>query len=162
MTKPDHEFDWWYLSCRDRLVMQVAGVCGDRVEAMDFVQEAFVRAWSRWPRISRYDDPEAWVRRVALNLAIGRWRKARRVVLQSEVVLPASEISRAQDATIEALATLPVNERRAVVLHYLADLSVEEVAREMSAPVGTVKSWLSRGRVRLASALSGNEEVSRD
>lgn len=162
MTSPDDEFDSWYLGCRDRLVMQVAAVCGDRIEAMDFVQEAFVRAWSRWSRVGRYDDPEGWVRRVAVNLAIGRWRRARRVVLQSEVASSTSEISRDQDATIAALATLPANERRAIVLHYLADLSVEDVAREMSAPVGTVKSWLSRGRAHLATRLSDDEEFSRD
>jgi RNA polymerase sigma-70 factor (ECF subfamily) len=49
-----------------------------------------------------------------------------------------------------------------MVLHYLADLSVEDVARELSAPVGTVKSWLSRGRANLASALSEDEELSHD
>ena len=162
MTSPDDEFDSWYLGCRDRLVMQVAAVCGDRIEAMDFVQEAFVRAWSRWSRVGRYDDPEGWVRRVAVNLAIGRWRRARRVVLQSEVASSTWEISRDQDAAIAALATLPANERRAIVLHYLADLSVEDVAREMSAPAGTVKSWLSRGRAHLATRLSDDEEFSRD
>jgi RNA polymerase sigma-70 factor, ECF subfamily len=60
------------------------------------------------------------------------------------------------------LARLPMNQRRAMVLHYLADLSVEDVAREMAAPAGTVKSWLSRGRANLASALSEDEELSHD
>jgi RNA polymerase sigma-70 factor (ECF subfamily) len=156
------DFDALYVGCRDRLVMQVAAVCGDRVEAMDFVQEAFVRAWARWSRVGRYDDPEGWVRRVAVNLAISRWRRARRMVLQREVAVPPSPASPGQDAAIAALGRLPVNQRRAMVLHYLADLSVEDVAREMSAPVGTVKSWLSRGRAGLASALSGDEELSHD
>jgi RNA polymerase sigma-70 factor (ECF subfamily) len=162
VSDPDDEFDSLYLACRDRLVMQVAAVCGDRIEAMDFVQEAFVRAWARWPRIGRYDDPEGWVRRVAVNLAIGRWRSARRMTLQRDVVSPTLPVSLGQHATIEALATLPMNHRRAMVLHYLADLSVEDVARELSAPVGTVKSWLSRGRANLASALSEDEELSHD
>lgn len=162
MSNPDGEFDALYLGCRDRLVMQVAAVCGDRIEAMDFVQEAFARAWARWSRIGRYDDPEGWVRRVAVNLAIGRWRRARRMVLQGDVVLPPAQVPLGQDTLIAALARLPVNQRQAIVLHYLADLSVEDVARDMSAPVGTVKSWLSRGRAGLASALSAEEELSHD
>jgi RNA polymerase sigma-70 factor, ECF subfamily len=162
VSNPDDEFDALYLACRDRLVMQVAAVCDDRIEAMDFVQEAFVRAWARWPRIGRYDDPEGWIRRVAVNLAIGRWRTARRMTLQRDVVPPTLPISPDQQTTIEALARLPMNQRRAMVLHYLADLSVEDVAREMAAPAGTVKSWLSRGRANLASALSEDEELSHD
>jgi RNA polymerase sigma-70 factor, ECF subfamily len=158
VTSAEDEFDAWYLGCRDRLVMQVAAMCGDQIEAMDFVQEAFVRAWARWNRIGSYDDPEGWVRRVAVNLAIGRWRRARHVVLQEHVLPPDIEVSSAQAATMSALATLPLNHRRAVVLHHLAGLPVDEVARELGAPVGTVKSWLSRGRAGLASALAEDEE----
>lgn len=158
MTSADDEFDAWYLDCRDRLVMQVAAMCGDRVEAMDHVQEAFVRAWGRWPRVSALDDPEGWVRRVAVNLAISRWRRARTVVLQATVRPTASttDEDRADDqaAMLAALATLPVEQRRAIVLHHLADLSVDEVARELSVPTGTVKSWLSRGRARIAALLT--------
>jgi RNA polymerase sigma-70 factor, ECF subfamily len=159
----DHEFDTWYLDCRDRLVMQVAAMCGDQVEAMDFVQEAFVRAWSRWPRVSALDDPEGWVRRVAVNLAISRWRRARTVILQA-VVRPAGSHESGEHRSDEravmfaALATLPVEQRQAIVLHHLADLSVDEVAREMSVPAGTVKSWLSRGRSRMATALTDAPE----
>ena len=43
-------------------------------ETQDLVQEAFIRAWKRWDRIRRYDDPVAWVRRVAWNLAMTRHR----------------------------------------------------------------------------------------
>lgn len=162
MTSADDDFDTWYLDCRDRLVMQVAAMCGDQVEAMDFVQEAFVRAWSRWQRVSALDDPEGWVRRVAVNLAISRWRRARTVVLHP-TVRPTGSIDEGradeQAAMLAALATLPVDQRRAIVLHHLADLSVDEVARELSVPAGTVKSWLSRGRTRIAAVLTAGEEV---
>jgi RNA polymerase sigma-70 factor, ECF subfamily len=53
----------------------------------------------------------------------------------------------------DALATLPSNQRRAVVLHYLADLSVSEIAVQENVPDGTVKSWLHRGRLALAAQL---------
>ena len=55
---------------------------------------------------------------------------------------------------IEALASIPGPQRRALVLHAIAGLTVAEIAAELSAPPGTVKSWLSRGRERLARELS--------
>lgn len=76
-------FDEFYLASRDRLVLQVAALTGDPAEALDHVQEAFIRAWTRWDRISTYDDPEGWVRRVARNQATSRWRRARRTVLHA-------------------------------------------------------------------------------
>ncbi len=47
---------------------------GDRQTAQDLTQEAFLRAWSRWARISKYDDPRAWTRRVLYNLIISKTR----------------------------------------------------------------------------------------
>jgi RNA polymerase sigma-70 factor (ECF subfamily) len=64
-------------------------------------------------------------------------------------------------ALVVALRTLPAQHRRAVVLHYLADLSVTEIAVDTGAAVGTVKSWLHRGRVQLAEALQIHEGVER-
>jgi RNA polymerase sigma factor (sigma-70 family) len=163
----DADFDEFYLRCRDRLVLQVAAVCGDPSEAMDHVQEAFIRAWSAWERIGKYEDPEGWVRRVANNRAIGRWRRARRLVPQSEHDLARHDLAAidllpGQNVAITALQTLPVDQRRALVLHHVVGLSVAEVSAEMSAPEGTVKSWLARGRIRLAAALTAEGELSND
>jgi len=60
----------------------------------------------------------------------------------------------------DALATLSIKLRRAIVMHYLADMSVAEIAEREGEPVGTVKSWLHRGRTALAAALAdpGEEE----
>ena len=63
--------------------------------------------------------------------------------------------------SVLALRTLPEQHRRAVVLHYLADLSVAEIAAETGAAVGTVKSWLHRGRVQLAAVLQIREGMDR-
>ncbi len=70
------DFDEFYLGCRDRVVLHVAALTGDPAEALDRVQEAFVKGWTRWDRISGYDDPEAWVRRVAYNHAVSGWRRS--------------------------------------------------------------------------------------
>jgi RNA polymerase sigma-70 factor (ECF subfamily) len=68
----------------------------------------------------------------------------------------ATDTSTHQDL-VAALMTLSPHEREAIVLHYLADRPIDEIAREMKVPAGTVKSWLSRGRSRLAERLSVDE-----
>jgi RNA polymerase sigma-70 factor (ECF subfamily) len=145
------EFDEFYLRTRDRLTVQVAALTGDPTEAGDHDQEAFMRAWTRWTYVSVLDDPEGWVRRVAHNLAVSRWRRARRVVLGYR-----------PDTSVE-WDDLPQQQREAIVLHHLVGLPVADVAEQMRAPVGTVKSWLSRGRQQLATLLEpsvATEEVS--
>lgn len=151
-------FDAFYEHARGRLAVQIAALTGDPTEAVDHVQEAFVRAWLRWGYVSRLDDPEGWVRRVAHNLAVSRWRRARRVALgrSPERVL---EWDDDQREVVDVLRTLPRPQREAIVLHHLVGLSVDEVAAELHAPVGTVKSWLARGRAALARALTATEEV---
>jgi RNA polymerase sigma-70 factor (ECF subfamily) len=59
-------------------------------------------------------------------------------------------------ALTQALATLPERQRRAVILHYLADLPISEVARQEGVGENTVKSWLYRGRTGLAAQLTEN------
>ena len=61
-----------------------------------------------------------------------------------------------------ALATLPPAQRRAVVLHYMADLSVAEIADQEGVAVGTVKSWLHRGRVALAARIGADSRGGND
>jgi RNA polymerase sigma-70 factor (ECF subfamily) len=155
------EFDEFYLRARDRLTVQIAALTGDPTEAGDHVQEAFVRAWTRWTYVSGLDDPEGWVRRVAHNLAVSRWRRSRRVVLgrRPDTVVPFDDD---QLAVVTALAALPRVQREAIVLHHLVGMPVGEVAGQLHAPVGTVKSWLSRGRAQLAALLDpakATEEV---
>jgi len=64
-------FEEFYAAHYTRLTVQVGAYLGDLVEAQDVVQEAFSRAWPRWESISRYEEPAAWIRRVAWNEASG-------------------------------------------------------------------------------------------
>jgi RNA polymerase sigma-70 factor (sigma-E family) len=158
-------FEQLYQGSRDRLAWQLFALTGDWQGSLDLVQEAFVRVWVRWDRVSGYDNPEAFVRRVAFNLAKSQWRQRRRTV-QSSVPespgVPPSDPDARRDV-VAALGSIPATEREAIVRHYLADEPIDQIAREMRAPVGTVKSWLSRGRARLEASLTVNssEEVTR-
>lgn len=150
----------FYVSYR-RLVVQLYGVVGDRAEAEDLVQEAFVRAAAAGRRFSRTANPEAWLRTTAINLHRSRWRKVRNFSRIKERLAAPRDIAGLDDRldVIRALRALPVEQREVVALHHLADLAVTDIADELGLPVGTVKSRLSRGRDALLQALSAEEEV---
>ncbi|MGN6576311.1 MAG: RNA polymerase sigma factor [Nocardioides sp.] len=153
--------DVFYASYR-RLVVQLYGVVGDRAEAEDVVQEAFVRAVAAGHRFAETTNPEAWLRRTAINLHRSRWRKLRNFSRIKERLAAPEDIPGLDDRldVIDALRSLPVEQREVVALHHLADLPVAEIAEELGVPAGTVKSRLSRGREAMARALDNPEEVS--
>jgi RNA polymerase sigma-70 factor, ECF subfamily len=155
-------FEEFYAATVGRLLGQLFPVTGDLHEAEEIVQEAFARASTHWGRIREYDMPEAWVRRVAMNLAADRGRRLQR---QARALLRAGPPANVPPASVEALAlaealrTLPLRQRQAIVLHHLVDLPIDEVAATLGANAGTVKSWLARGRRALAARLGEPEEV---
>ncbi|MEU4551295.1 SigE family RNA polymerase sigma factor [Micromonospora violae] len=155
-------FDDFYHAHFRNVTGQLAAYTGDLSQAQDLAQEAFCRALARWDRLARYDDPVAWVRQVAWNLARSRWRRlrtARNHLLRqrrTEAMIAGPTPDRV--AIDAALAQLPANHRRAVILHYLADLPVNEIASQEGVAEGTVKSWLHRGRAALAVLLDESIE----
>jgi RNA polymerase sigma-70 factor, ECF subfamily len=153
-------FDELYASTAARIVRHAYALTGDLTEAQDIAQEAFARAWQRWPAVSACDSAEAWVRRVATNLAMSRWRRlrvARAAASDPTAAHHAPEISADTVALVTGLRTLPERQRTVLVLHYLADLSVDQIAADLACPAGSVKSWLSRGRTALAAAVRAEE-----
>jgi RNA polymerase sigma-70 factor, ECF subfamily len=150
-----------YSRSQRRLVIQVAALTGDVEDAEDIVQEAFGRCATHWQKVSGYDDPEAWVRSVAFNLARSRWRRltratgvVRRLRREDDSGPDAGNI-----ALMIAISRLPADEREVVVRHHLLDLPVAEVAARLGLPEGTVKSRLARARGRLAEGLRSNEDI---
>src|SRR5664280_611310 len=71
-------FDEFFRSSSRRLFAQAFVLTGSRELAQDLTQEAFARAWARWRKIERLDDPESWTRRVLHNLCIDAWRRSTR------------------------------------------------------------------------------------
>ncbi|MEV0396148.1 SigE family RNA polymerase sigma factor [Polymorphospora rubra] len=142
-----------YAGCFRRLVVQLYAVTGDLTEAQEAVQEAFVRALATPGRFARLDNPEAWLRRVAVNVARSRHRR-RRVLdgLLRRIGPPpvVADVGPDHVALMAAMRRLPRGQRDALALHYLVDLPIEEVADALGVSVGTVKSRLSRGRRALA------------
>jgi RNA polymerase sigma factor (sigma-70 family) len=150
-----------YDASYQRLVVQLLGVCGDLAEAEDAVQEAFIKAIRQGERFAGVDNPEAWLRTVAVKHVRNRWRHLA-VVRRVRVPAPGSgrevELSPDHVAVVAALAQLPHDLRLTAVLHYVADLSTAKVAAELGVPEGTVKSRLSRARTALADLLREESE----
>ena len=155
------DFDAFYRDTSRRLARYAYGLTGNPAETQDLVQEAYARAWQRRRRLAEYQDPEAWLRLVVSRLAADRWRRlgVRRARIATEppppLVPPPSEDT---VLLVSAMRALPQDHRRALVLHYLLDRSVAEIAAETGVATGTVKSWLSRGRSALAAALSPGKD----
>lgn len=159
-TDFDEVFDAHYA----RLVRALTVVAGDAETAADAVQDAFVTAHLRWRRISRYDDPVGWIRRVAINRLRDdhrrRGRKDRAVARLS---------SRAQGVTMPAeldefdrlLAQLPRQQRATTALFYVDGLTVAEIAASLGIAEGSVKSHLHDARRRLKPVLQREADTER-
>lgn len=147
----DDDLRSFYDTHYGRVLGVVTLVTGSRAAAEDVVHEAVARAWERGDRIERL---ERWVLTVALNLARNRWRKIRREVGGHAVDRPLpAEDGQAVDLQ-RALRDLPGRQREVVVLHYLLDLPVAEVAELLGLSAGGVKHALFRARRSLAGALA--------
>jgi RNA polymerase sigma factor (sigma-70 family) len=133
----------------------------DRQAAEDVAQQAFTQLLVHWRKVSRYDQPEAWVRRVAIRLASRAVRRDRiRAVLHAQVEPPHQESARDVDL-LRALKALPPQQRAAVALFYFEDRPVKEIADLLSCSESTAKAHLFKARKRLAALLHEDEgEVS--
>lgn len=133
-------------------------IVGDPGLGEEIVQEAFTRALVRWSRISRYDRPGSWLRLVTVRLAVRAAEKRRRVLSAADVPDQGRVDCHADPDLAAAIADLPAIDRAVIVLHYLCDLPVEEVARVMRCKPATTRVRLHRARARLAAAVSQEDE----
>jgi RNA polymerase sigma-70 factor (ECF subfamily) len=155
----DIEIQELYAASYRRLLGQLIGVTGSVAEAEDVVQEAFVRGLDHPRRLLGADNPEAWLRTVAVNLARSRWRRAQRLLgLAPRLVGELDDVDTdGQLVLLQALRKLPAGQREVIALHHLADLTVEQVAETLGLPTGTVKARLVRGRATLSTLLVKEE-----
>jgi RNA polymerase sigma-70 factor (ECF subfamily) len=148
-------FERFFRAERDRLVAQAYLLVGDLHGAQDLAQRTLERVWLHWAKVQGYDRPDAWARRVMFNLALNEHRRAAKERALPETGGPAvTGLSERHVALVQALRQLPSDQQKALVLHDGAGVPVAEVAAELGVPEGTVKSWLSRGRARLAESLA--------
>ena len=134
------------------IVQALALACGDLAAAEDATQDAFAQAWLRWSSISRYDNPGAWVRRVAIN----KLRNAHRSRLRGQAAAQRLNTETSTAALPETapdlvvgLQRLPYKQRMCAVLYYVEGLSTAEVAQALGISQGSVSQHLNRARTAL-------------
>jgi RNA polymerase sigma-70 factor (sigma-E family) len=129
---------------------------GNREAAEDLVQETLEKACRKWRVIAAKDAPDAYVRRIMVNLANDRWRRFRRLATThhpegGDTVAPGDEYGQvdSRDQLVRALQQLPMRMWTVVVLRYFHDLSDTEIAADLDISPSTVRSQLARGIEKL-------------
>jgi RNA polymerase sigma factor (sigma-70 family) len=156
-------FEEFYVSSYRRLFRDLVLVTADRSDAQDVLQEAYAQAAARWRKVRSLDNPEAWVRRVAINRSVDLHRRRARQRRAYARLQPEQEhVEAVSVEVLDALRRLPIEQRQVVVLHHLLGETVERIAVLLKRPPGTVKGQLVRGRDALHELLSPHEEVRHD
>jgi RNA polymerase sigma factor (sigma-70 family) len=156
------EFDDFYALEYGRIVALAYALTGDRDAAEDAAQDAFLAAHQSWEKVSRYDAPGAWVRRVVLNRSRTRFRRQGR---ESSAL---ARFSASTSTTVEssyddtetfwrAVRELPPQLEHCVVLHYVDDLDAAAIAKVLDLAPATVRVHLHRARTALAKTLDLEE-----
>ena len=157
-------FEEFYLKDYQAVVGLAFALSGSRWLAEDLAQEAFLAAHRFWPRVSAYDQPGAWLRRVVANLSVSAFRrklveaKSLARIARGDLDRPSAELPSEDAEFWDAVRSLPRRQSQAVALHYLEDLPVSEVAAILDMAPGTVKKHLFDGRRELAQRLRIEED----
>jgi RNA polymerase sigma-70 factor (sigma-E family) len=149
------------------LVRLAFGLTGDRWLAEDLAQTALASAYASWWRVSRADDPDAYVRRILINASKSRFRRHRLSEQPSEpddlpdpeVADPATDVGE-RSALLTALAELPPRQRAVVVLRYVEDMTDAQVGALLGCSAGTVRSQAARALAKLRASERLAEEDS--
>jgi RNA polymerase sigma factor (sigma-70 family) len=148
------DFRTFFADEHARLLRTLFFVTGDRAEAADLMQEAFLKLWERWDRIDTIEDPRAYLFRVALNGSRMRARAARRagrrVIPLGVVRDPFEDVDLREDVR-RMLLILSPRQRAALVLLDLYGYGSQEAARIMGIRPSTVRALATQGRAVLRS-----------
>ena len=154
MSREQVDFETWYLGNHARLVASLLLITGDLDITRDAVDEACTRAFARWERVQRLDSPGGWAFRVALNTVRRRQRRAameRRLLARRP---PVAELPEPAGEVWELVRGLPLRQRTAVVLRYVADLTQTQIADAMGITRSTVSSLLADAHANITKLIA--------
>ena len=154
-------FEAFFRAEHARLLRAMFLVTGNRHEAEELMQDAFLRVWERWDRVSGMDDPTGYLYRTAMNAFRSRLRRAARAARRAVGLAPSEdEFARAdeRDAVARALVTLTPRQRAAIVLTELLGYGSEEAGQVLGVKAVTVRTLASQARTALRSKLERTDE----
>lgn len=156
MRPTDEDYAWFFSGEYPGLVRTLFFIVHDVERAEDIAQDAFTQLLVHWRKVSRYERPDAWVRRVAIRLAV-RSIKRERMRPLVERSSPTARLPEPIDVDLtNAIAQLPPQQRSAVALFYFEDRPMEEIADILGCSMSTGWVHLHKARKTLA-ALLGEE-----
>ncbi|WP_406284386.1 SigE family RNA polymerase sigma factor [Embleya sp. NBC_00896] len=150
----EDEFRTYVELHRTALVRTAYLLCGDRDEAEDLAQTTVTKVFTAWERVRAAENPDAYVRRILVNVNLSRTRRRRvRQFLTDRLPDragpdPTSAVAQ-RSVLMAALSRLPAGRRAAVVLRHWEDRSESEVAKILGCTVGTVRSQTFKGLAQL-------------
>ena len=152
------EYEDFYRREFSTLAVLAGTVCGNRALGEDIAQEALTRAHDQWEKLATYDKPGAWLRRVAINLAIGQKRRSTSEAnaverLQPDLRTIDPDPRLGDPAVWAAVDALAPRQRAVVALRYLEDQSLAEIAHILEISVSAATSNLHKARTNLATML---------
>ena len=145
-------FEGFFDAERARLFGALSVMTGNRHEAEEIMQDAFLRLWERWERVSAMDEPVGFLYRTAMNLYRKRLRRAAVALRKATNLLPPDDalaVVDARDQATRLLRTLTPREREALVLTAYLGYSTEEAGRLLGIKGNTVRVLTARARASL-------------
>ena len=144
-------FEDFYLATYRRLFTALCLVTGNRDEAQEVMQDAYLRMFERWDRLGSLADPQAYLFRVAMNIFRNRYRRARLAMQRTLSLRPSDDLAMVEtrDEVVRLLRTLAPRERAAIVLTTILDLPAEEAGRLLGIKASTVRTLATRARVHM-------------
>ena len=142
-------FEAFYHAESQMLFRRLWLVTGNRAEAEELMQDAFLRVWERWDQVGTMDDPLGYLYRTAMNLFRKRYRRALLALRRTlGFASPRDDFADADErhAVRRVLSTLPPRQRAALVLTEMLGFSADEVGRVLGVQASTVRSLSRKGR----------------
>jgi RNA polymerase sigma-70 factor, ECF subfamily len=152
VAEEPRSFEEFFGSEHARLFGALCLVTRDRHEAEEIMQDAFLRLWERWDRISGIDDPSAYLFRTAMNVFRNRYRRAALAVRRTVSLAPPEDAFATvedRDVVVRALNDLAPSQRAAVVLTCYVGLTSEEAGKALGMRAGTVRTLATRARAAI-------------
>jgi RNA polymerase sigma factor (sigma-70 family) len=160
MTQP-LPFEAFFEAERDGLFGALVLITGDRHEAEEIAQDAFLLLWERWDRVGSMENPSGYLYRTAMNLFRKRRRRAALAVRRAVGLAHHEDAFAAADArqvVARALQGLSRRQRAALVLTELLGFSSEEAGRMLGVEPVTVRVLASQGRAAMKQSIGGSDE----
>jgi RNA polymerase sigma-70 factor, ECF subfamily len=152
VVEAPRSFEDFFEAERARLFGALTLVTGNRFEAEEIMQDAFLRLWERWARVSSMDDPSGFLFRTAMNVFRNRYRRAALALRRVASIAPTEDVLATvedRDVVVRALRELTATQRAAVVLTSYAGFTSEEAGRALGMKATTVRTLATRARAAI-------------